>query len=121
MTKQQAAQKLVKLMALYDNTGSELGEKNSAALRIQEICQNYRLRIEGQLIIDRDIEEENQRKQFEILKNQKPILQEVIDPEQTNCYVIFRGKKYYGGVPKNIYQKVLIGNNREYENKLKII
>jgi hypothetical protein len=110
MTKQQAAQKLVKLMALYDNTGSELGERNSAALRIQEICLKYHLRIEGQLIIDKDIEEENQRKQFEILKTAKPTLQETINPEQTNMYVIFKGKKYYGGVPKNIYRKVLLSD-----------
>jgi hypothetical protein len=123
MTKQQAAQKLVKLMALQSNSGSELGEKASASSRIKEICQNYHLRIEGNLIIDKDIEEENQRKQFEQLnKTQPPLQDSTINPEKTNMYVIFKGKKYYGGVPKEVYKKILIGESiYKTENKLRIV
>jgi hypothetical protein len=108
VNKQYAAQKILKLIALRNNFGATEGEKNNASLKILEFCDKYHLRLEGNLIIDTDIEEENKKKQYEAAKK----LQEVIEPEKSNLYVIYKGKKYYArpgqrrpAVPREVYIK----------------
>jgi hypothetical protein len=103
--KQKAAQKIIKFLAILHNYASSPNEKASASSLIEKTCREFNLRIEGQKIIDIDIEEANKRIQFEKLNQYKPPLEETVDPEQKNIYVLYKGKKYYGGVPRSVYIK----------------
>jgi len=104
MDKKGAAQKIVKLLTLQNDSGASPNEKTNAFQKIMEICEKYHLRIEGVNIIDVDIEAQNERIKFNQLYSNKPILQSsAIDLEKTNCYVYYKGKKYYNKVPKHLY------------------
>jgi hypothetical protein len=121
MDKRDAAQKIVKLLALYSNSSAEFGEKNNSLTKINEICNKYHLRLEGNLIIDTDIEEENKKRIFEQKK-----LESIIEPEKTNMYVIYKGKKYYskkgsrgGPVPRSEYINTYITAEDKRKFKLR--
>ncbi|MDR2458183.1 MAG: hypothetical protein LBD41_06880 [Clostridiales Family XIII bacterium] len=121
MNKKDAAQKIIKLLALYNDPFAAIGEKNNSLLKINDICEKYHLRLHGNLIIDTDIEEENKKR----ILQQK--IETTINPEQTNMYVIYKGKKYYakkgshgGPVPKSEYRNTYISDDINRQ-KLKII
>jgi len=92
--KQWAAGKLNKLLALYHNNATSPGEKIATGERIKEICEKYNLKIEGFII--KDLDKPIQKTPQELREGRNP---------WANYYVIYKGKKYYGGVPKSVLKK----------------
>jgi hypothetical protein len=130
------AEKLVKIIALYEGATTD-GEKSAAKSTLDNYCKTYRFRIDGNEIIDLDVEFENLKRQEVKL----PPLESNINFERSNMYVIYKGKKFYKkpeskepAVPWNLYGgrsiklEAPIGNNtkqtmikKSFENDLHIV
>jgi hypothetical protein len=110
-TKQEAALKLIKMLNLYNNVGATDGEKQAAQNLIIELCSTYHFRIQGNMIIDEDVERRNNEQKFNELNQNKPPIPTEINPYQTNQYVIYKGVRYYKQkgkgppVPRSEYER----------------
>ena len=108
-TKQDGAFKLIKILNLYNNSAATLGEKENAKLKIEALCEKYHFRVEGNQIFDTDIKEEPKQEQPK---------QEAYNPHVSNRYVIYKGKKYYNGVPREVYTDYYIDDKgSQYERR----
>jgi len=119
-TRQDAAMKIIKLLNLYNNSGASIGEKDNAASKIKQFCEEHRFRISGNMLIDIDVENKNKERKFDELNSKpKPQYQEeeFYNPYKTNAYVLYKGVKYYKQpgkgppVPKHVYTKTYLGGN----------
>lgn len=107
--KQEKALKIIKMLAIISDPAASTGEIQNSRLLIEKLCRDYHLRIEGNKIIDTDIEFENKKKNMPHF----PPIDEIVNPYKTNVYVEYRGKKYYkqpgqNAVPRSAYEKRFI-------------
>jgi len=104
MNKGPIVQKLAKLLMLYQNAASTRGEKDVAIIKIKNLCEQHKLKIDGNTVIDLEAVKKVETQKTAPIS---PVVKQTIlgDPSAYNRYVYYNGQKYYGRVPKHIYEK----------------